>query len=41
MFASMLSGWKKKELSVIYVNVVDKGKERDQSAEMGSVHDEE
>jgi len=32
---------RKEELSVIWVKVVDKGKERDQSAERGSVHDEE
>ena len=29
------------QLSVIYVKVEDKGKERDQSAEPGSVYDEE
>ena len=29
------------QLSVIYVKVEDKGKERDQSAERGSVYDEE
>jgi len=43
MLESKLSGWKEKKscMSVICIKVVDKGKERDQSAERGSVHDEE
>ena len=32
---------REEQLSVIYVKVEDKGKERDQSAERGSVYDEE
>ena len=42
MLESKLSGrWKEKKLSLFCIKVVVKGKERDQSTERGSVHDEE
>jgi len=41
MLESKLSGWRrKKQLSVICIRVVVKGKGRDRSTERGSVHDE-
>jgi len=42
MLESKLSAWKEKKsyMSIICVKVVDKGKEKDQSTERGSVHDE-